>query len=381
MFVRSFLGLKSEKSEKSRDRHSRHSPHRETPHHSTRHHHPRRRERSQRPGYASQRDFDDSDDYDRNDRRDPYPRDRQGHGKAKSQSRYEREADRERFSDENDRERYRRNAYREVEDERHRRGVDRGNDNDRDGRQSERRMEDGGYRSPSLSRALQIQAGETRQEMQDRVDGHSGRRPKHASEQEPRRSSSHEQREESPDRRSIPRRPGFTTTTSYQYPDKPMEDPAPGRLSKSATWPSKDPSHRPKPGGERSHLRHSDNQDSPDHRFHRKRDSEPARSPPLAQDDPTITPLHRGHTAFTTSDAYKSGLAGKPWSETERSLFSGSRMDRLPPPGPVRMLSQKDWESKSLDQDLAREIAFEDLGVTIEGEFPLVPVLTCGVIC
>jgi hypothetical protein len=64
----------------------------------------------------------------------------------------------------------------------------------------------------------------------------------------------------------------------------------------------------------------------------------------------------------------------------QQSHFSGSRTDRLPPPGPVRMLSQKDWESKDLDQDLAREIAFEDLGVTIEGEFPLVPVLTCGVI-
>jgi hypothetical protein len=160
-----------------------------------------------------------------------------------------------------------------------------------------------------------------------------------------------------------------------------MGDPAPGGLSKSATWPSKDPSQRPKPGGERSHLRHSDNQDPPDHRSHRKRDREPALSPPLAQDDPTITPFHRGYTAFTTSDAYKRGLAGKPWPETERSLFSGSRMDRLPPPGPVGMLSQKDWESKSLDQDLAREIAFEDLGVTTEGESPLVPVLTCGVIC
>jgi hypothetical protein len=160
-----------------------------------------------------------------------------------------------------------------------------------------------------------------------------------------------------------------------------MGDPAPGGLSKSATWPSKDPSQRPKPGGERSHLRHSDNQDPPDHRSHRKRDREPARSPSLAQDDPTITPLHRGYTAFTTSDAYKSGLAGKPWSETDRSLFSGSRMDRLPPPGPVRMLGQQDWESKDLDQDLAREIAFEDLGVTIEGEFPLVPVLTCEITC
>jgi hypothetical protein len=47
----------------------------------------------------------------------------------------------------------------------------------------------------------------------------------------------------------------------------------------------------------------------------------------------------------------------------------------------VRMLGQQDWESKDLDQDLAREIAFEDLGVTIEGAFPLAPVLTCEITC
>jgi hypothetical protein len=378
MFVRSFFGLHPGKSEKSRDHRSRHSPHGETPHHSTRQHHPRRRERSERPGYASERDFDDSDDY---NRRDPYPRDRQGHGRRNSRPLYKREANRERLYDEDNHETDIREYYRAIDDERNTRDFDMEHDNERDGRQSERRGGDGGYRSPSISRALHIQAGETRQEMQDRVDGHSRRPTKRESGPEPRRSPSREQGEETPDRRSIPRRPRFTTTTSYQYPDKPMEDPAPGLLSKSATWPSKDPSQRPKPGGERSHLRHSDNQDPPDHRFHRKRDREPARSPPLAQDDPTITPLHRGYTAFTTSDAYKSGLAGKPWCETKRSLFSGSRLDRLPPPGPVRMLSQKDWESKSLDQDLAREIAFEDLGVTIEGEFPLVPVLTCETTC
>jgi hypothetical protein len=255
------------------------------------------------------------------------------------------------------------------------------NDNEREGRQSERRTEDEGYRSPSLSGALRRQPGETRQEMQDRVDGQCRRRPKHTSEQEPRRSPSYGQEEKSPDRRSMPRRPRFTTTTSYRYPDVAMEDPAPGPLPRSATWQSKEPSQRPKSGGESSQLHHSDNQEPSNHRSHRKRDGEPARSPPRAHDDPTITPLQRRHTASTTSDAYKSGMAGNPWSETGKSLFSWSRLDRLPPPGPVRMLGQKDWESKALDQDLAREIAFEDLGVTIEGESPLVPVLTCGIIC
>jgi hypothetical protein len=378
MFVRSFLGLKSEKSGKSRDHHSRHSPHRETPDHSNRRHHHGRQERSDPPEFASERGFLDSDDH---DIRDPYRKHRQDQGRGTFQSRYDREANRERSYEEHDRQGGRREYYREMEDERKRRATDRGDNDEREGRQSEKRAGDGEYRSPSISRALHRQAGENTQQMQDRVDGHSRRRPKHDSEREPRRSPSYDQDEETPDRRSMPRRPRFTTTTSYQYPDKAMEDPAPGGLYKSATWPSKDPSQRPKPGGERSHLRHSDDQDPPDHRSHRKRDRDPAPSPPLAQDDPTITPLHRGYTAFTTLDAYKSGLAGKPWSETERSLFSGSRMDRLPPPGPVRMLSQKDWESKSLDQDLAREIAFEDLGVTIEGEFPLVPVLICGVIC
>ena len=378
MFVRSFFGLNPGKSEKSKDHRSRHSPHRETPHHSTRRHHHGHRERSDPSEFASERGFLDSDDH---DSRDPYPKHRQDHGRGTFQSRYDREANRERLYEENDRQRGRREYYREMEDERKRRATDMGDNDEREGRQSEKRTGGGEYRSPSLSRALHRQPGETKQEMQDRLDGHSRRRPKYDSEQESRSSPSRGREEESPDRSFIPRRPGFTTTTSYQYSDKPIQDPAPGRLQKSATWPSKDPSQRPKPVGGRSHLRHSDNQDPPDHRSHRKRDREPARSPPLAQDDPTITPLHRGYTAFTTSDAYKSGLAGKPWSETERSLFSGSRMDRLPPPGPVRMLSQKDWESKSLDQDLAREIAFEDLGVTIEGAFPLVPVLTCGVIC
>jgi hypothetical protein len=185
MFVRSFLGLKSEKSEKSRDHRSRHSPHRETPHHSTRQHHPRRRERSERPGYASERDFDDSDDY---NRRDPYPRDRQGHGRRNSRPLYKREANRERLYDEDNHETDIREYYRAIDDERNMRDFDMEHDNERDGRQSERRGGDGGYRSPSISRALHIQAGETRQEMQDRVDGHSRRPTNRESGPEPRRS-------------------------------------------------------------------------------------------------------------------------------------------------------------------------------------------------
>jgi hypothetical protein len=378
MSLRSFFGLNSGKSEKSRDHHSRRSPHRETPHHSTRHHQPRRRGISARREFASGPDFHDSD-YD--ERKDPSPRDKHGHGRRDSRPLYDSEINRERLYGEAKNERDRRERSEGLEDEKDRRDVDRENNNERNGRQSERRTGDEEYRSPSLSRALHRQSEETRHEMRDRLDGHSRGRKKHDSEHEPRRSPSHGQEEESPDQRSMPRRPRFTTRTSYQIPDRYMEDPAPGPLPRSATWPSKDPSQRPKPGGETSQLRHSDSQDPSDHRSHRKRDREPARSTPLAQDDPTITPLHRGHTDSTTSDACKSGLAGEPWSETERSLFPGSRLVRLPPPGPVRIMSQRDWESKYLDQDLARKIAFRDLGVTTESEFLLLFIPGYGAIC
>jgi len=92
-------------------------------------------------------------------------------------------------------------------------------------------------------------------------------------------------------------------------------------------------------------------------------------------------PPRQRHSGYTTSAAYRSGLAGKTWAETQQSLFSGSRMVRLPPPGPVAMLSQKDWESKDLDQDLAREVAFEDLGVTTERKSLLLSAAGYGVIC
>ena len=376
MFVRSFFGLNLGKSEKSRDHHSRHSPHRETSHHSTRHHHPRRRERSERPGFASERDFRDSEG---DDRRVSYPGDR--HGKGMSRSRHEREADRESFSDGDSHERHRREFSRVLEDERDRRYVESGEEDDRDGRQSERRAGDGGHRSPSLSRALHRQPGETEQDMQDRVDGHSRRGTKDDSEQVPTRRHRRRQEDEGPERPSMPRRSAYTTRTTYQYRGGPKEDPAPGPLRKSATWPSEASSQEPKPLDGHSHLHHSDSWDSQNPSSCKESSRDQLPGSPIIRENIGVEPPRQRHTDYTTSAAYRSGLAGKSWAETQQSLFPGSRMVRLPPPGPVAMLSQKDWESKDLDQDLAREVAFEDLGVTTEHKSLLLSAAGYGVIC
>lgn len=345
MFISSFFGLNSQKSEKPKDRHSRHSEHREKPHRSSRHHHSRRREQSDPPEYASEGGSRDRED--EYHRRNPYPRDRRDHGRVDPHSRHERGPDRR--THKRDRREYARGM---MEDKRDRRDTHGDNDDQRDRRQSERRTGGGCKRSPSLRRALHRQPGETAQDMRDRVDGHSRRSTKYDGEQVPKRSPSPEQEEESPDRRSFHRRPGYTTTTSYQYRDEAMEDPAPGQLPKSATWPSEDPSR----GGP-----HDDTS-----RKERVQDQAP--SSPMMNESPVIEPVRRRHTDFTTSYAYKSGLDGKSWSETQQSLFSNSRTVRLPAPGPVRMLDPKYWNSKDFDQGLAREIAFTDLGLTVERE-------------
>ena len=377
MFL-SFLGLNSQKSAKSRNHHSRHSHSRETPHDSTRHHGHRHRERRYRPRSVSERGSLDIDD---DDERDPYPKTRQGHSGVKSRSRYEREADLDRLYQENNRERERREHFRNGGHERDWRDVDRGGEHDRGGRQSERRAEGEDHRSPSLSRALHRQPGETEQDMQDRVDGHSRRGTKHHSEQVPIRRHRRRQEVEGPGRPSMPRRPAYTTTTSYQYPVASNGDPVSGPLPKSATWPSESPSQKSKPQNGHSQPHPSYKAASYDPTSDQERDRDQAPSSPTMKEDPSVDHLRGRQTGYTTSAAYRSGLAGKSWAETRQSLFPGSRMVRLPPPGPVAMLCQKDWESEDLDQDLAREVAFEDLGVTTERMSLLLSAAGYGVIC
>jgi len=359
----SFLGLNSQKSEKSKNYHSRHSHARKTPHDSTRHHGHRHRERSDRPRSVSERGSLDIDD---DDERDPYPKNRQGHSGVKSRSRYERDADLDRLYHENNRERERREHFRNGGHKRDWRDADRESEHERGGRQSERRAVGEENRRPSLSRALHRQPGETGQDMRDRMDGHYRRGTQYDSEQVPTRRHRRRQEDEGPERPSMPRRPAYTTTTTYQYPGGPNEDPAPGSLRKSATWPSETSSQKPKPRNGHSHLHYSDSGDSENPASCGESSRDQAPPSPIMRESTAVEPPRQRHTGYTTSAAYRSGLAGKSWAQTQQSLFSGSRMVRLPPPRPVAMLSQKDWESEDLDQDLAREVAFEDLGVTTE---------------
>lgn len=76
----------------------------------------------------------------------------------------------------------------------------------------------------------------------------------------------------------------------------------------------------------------------------------------------------RRHTGSAALDDYEIKRAEQRWEKEQQTLVPGSRIIRLPEPGPVSMMDEDDWNSKKVDRRLARKIAFADVGLTAQGQ-------------